>query len=67
MAINVRLLTPDETLDQISRLSDSRKRKVGVSTQELHRLCIDYQVMVNAIRSSSSFKLELPARKREKL
>lgn len=68
MTTQVNIITDEETLNGLHRLSDARKLAVKVDTRALHRLLIDYGVMLNALEGSSSFKVNKPApvQKRER-
>lgn len=67
MTANVRLLTPERALEQLCQLCDATRRStVKVDREALNLVLIDYNVMLNALRSSYSYTVHLPEAKRER-
>lgn len=55
----VQLHSPEPDVRGLEKIVDgTRKRVVTVNREQLDRLLMDYQIMLNALRSSSSFKVK---------
>lgn len=67
MTQKVTLLTSKAAFEKLHTLVDSRGRNVRVDRQELLRLLIDHSIMYDALRGSTSFKVEEPTTKRKRI
>ena len=67
MATTITLLTTADCYENLCQLADGRQRRPKVDRDALNHLLMDHQKMINALRSSTSFKVVEPQAKRQRL